>query len=366
MATNTKANWTSATLLKPNTTPLTNDYTISSTVLGTGISGGVVECTSKADGRRYALKRLVDSTNSRREVDLHWRLSTGCGRHIVRVVDVYENPSGGRQCLFVVMELMEGGELFDRIKERNRAGDSQFTEREAAKIVHHICKAVHYLHGHGIAHRDIKPENLLYTSDADDADLKLADFGFAKETSTRLKTPCYTPYYASPEVLDHGKEYDEACDLWSIGVVMYILLCGYPPFTCRTKGALIDTEMKNNIRQATYAFPVKEWAFVSDRAKDVIRGLLKPDAKERPTVETLMEHPWIAQYSSVPATPLGSLEVLSENQSNWSQDRNEWENQMQDMRITCRAPPKLDLSKNLNFVRKHEKEAKEGPEIPTS
>lgn len=136
---------------------------------------------------------------------------------------------------------MEGGELFQRIQDRQ---DGAFTERgliiiwngfsfsfvkpknilEAAQIMHEICVAVKYLHDLDIAHRDLKPENLLYTSPAPNAILKLTDFGFAKETFIKdtLQTPCYTPYYVAPEVLGPEK-YDKSCDIWSLGVIMYIL-----------------------------------------------------------------------------------------------------------------------------------------------
>lgn len=118
---------------------------------------------------------------------------------------------------------MEGGELFQRIQDR-QDGASPFTEREAAQIMHEICVAVKYLHDLNIAHRDLKPENLLYTTPATNARLKLTDFGFAKETFCKdtLQTPCYTPYYVAPEVLGPEK-YDKSCDIWSLGVIMYIL-----------------------------------------------------------------------------------------------------------------------------------------------
>merc|ERR1711997_209026 len=118
---------------------------------------------------------------------------------------------GGQKNLLVVMECMGGGELFNAIKE--------------------ICIAVKFLHDMNVAHRDLKPENLLYSSKDNLGVLKLTDFGFAKETHIRdtLQTPCYTPYYVAPEVLGPEK-YDKSCDIWSLGVIMYILLCGFPPF----------------------------------------------------------------------------------------------------------------------------------------
>lgn len=119
------------------------------------------------------------------------------------------------------MECMEGGELFQRIQDRQ---DGPFTEREAAQIMHEICIAVKYLHDNNIAHRDLKPENLLYSKKGPLGILKLTDFGFAKETFSKdtLQTPCFTPYYVAPEVLGPEK-YDKSCDIWSLGVIMYIL-----------------------------------------------------------------------------------------------------------------------------------------------
>ncbi|XP_063072356.1 MAP kinase-activated protein kinase 2 [Engraulis encrasicolus] len=162
---------------------------------------------------------LQDCTKARREVELHIRASP-CS-HIVRIVDVYENLYQGKKCLLIVMECMDGGELFSRIQDR---GDQAFTEREASDIMKSIGEAIQFLHAINIAHRDVKPENLLYTSKRPNAILKLTDFGFAKETTTHnsLATPCYTPYYVAPEVLGPEK-YDKSCDMWSLGVIMYIL-----------------------------------------------------------------------------------------------------------------------------------------------
>nr|XP_023404126.1 MAP kinase-activated protein kinase 2 isoform X5 [Loxodonta africana] len=161
---------------------------------------------------------------ARREVELHWRASQ-CP-HIVRIVDVYENLYAGRKCLLIVMECLDGGELFSRIQDR---GDQAFTEREASEIMKSIGEAIRYLHSVNIAHRDVKPENLLYTSKRPNAILKLTDFGFAKETTSHnsLTTPCYTPYYVAPEVLGPEK-YDKSCDMWSLGVIMYILEDAHP------------------------------------------------------------------------------------------------------------------------------------------
>nr|ABI64145.1 mitogen-activated protein kinase-activated protein kinase 3 splice variant MK3.2 [Mus musculus] len=203
---------------EPKKYAVTDDYQLSKQVLGLGVNGKVLECYHRRSGQKCALKLLYDSPKARQEVDHHWQASGG--PHIVRILDVYENMHHGKRCLLIVMECMEGGELFSRIQER---GDQAFTEREAAEIMREIGTAIQFLHSRNIAHRDVKPENLLYTSKEKDAVLKLTDFGFAKETTQNaLQTPCYTPYYVAPEVLGPEK-YDKSCDMWSLGVIMYIL-----------------------------------------------------------------------------------------------------------------------------------------------
>lgn len=186
---------------------------------------------------------------------------------------------------------MEGGELFQRIQDRQ---DGAFVEREAAQIMHEICLAVKYLHDLNIAHRDLKPENLLYTTPSQTAILKLTDFGFAKETFIKdtLQTPCYTPYYVAPEVLGPEK-YDKSCDIWSLGVIMYILLCGFPPFYSN-HGLAISPGMKKRIRTGQYDFPNPEWQNVSQSAKDLIKGMLIVDPTGRLTIEQVMKNLWIA------------------------------------------------------------------------
>ncbi|NXD97148.1 MAPK2 kinase, partial [Chaetorhynchus papuensis] len=237
---------------------------------------------------------LQDCPKARREVELHWRASQ-CA-HIVRIMDVYENLYQGRKCLLIVMECLDGGELFSRIQDR---GDQAFTEREASEIMKSIGEAIQYLHSINIAHRDVKPENLLYTSKRPNAVLKLTDFGFAKETTTHnsLATPCYTPYYVAPEVLGPEK-YDKSCDMWSLGVIMYILLCGYPPFYSN-HGLAISPGMKKRIRMGQYEFPNPEWSEVSEEVKQLIRNLLKTDPTQRMTITEFMNHPWIMVSAGV-------------------------------------------------------------------
>jgi len=227
---------------------------------------------------------------------------------------------------------MEGGELFARIQHR---AHNAFTEREAASIMYEICSAVRHLHHLSVAHRDIKPENLLYSKPGAEGVLKLTDFGFAKKTEASavrpLETPCYTPYYAAPEVLGPEK-YDKSCDMWSLGVVMYILLCGFPPFYS-AHGLPMSPGMKKRIRSGQYAFPSPEWDKVSDQAKGLIRGLLKTDPAERLNIDQVMAHAYITGYMKVPETPLCTPAVLSEEKAQWDDVREEMENALATMRV---------------------------------
>ncbi|ELW47752.1 MAP kinase-activated protein kinase 2 [Tupaia chinensis] len=326
---------------------------------------------------------LQDCPKARREVELHWRASQ-CP-HIVRIVDVYENLYAGRKCLLIVMECLDGGELFSRIQDR---GDQAFTERgrkklrsgsslrplaacvcvcirasgctvalvdrvckpngtalqpllpppprvstEASEIMKSIGEAIQYLHSINIAHRDVKPENLLYTSKRPNAILKLTDFGFAKETTSHnsLTTPCYTPYYVAPEVLGPEK-YDKSCDMWSLGVIMYILLCGYPPFYSN-HGLAISPGMKTRIRMGQYEFPNPEWSEVSEEVKMLIRNLLKTEPTQRMTITEFMNHPWIMQSTKVPQTPLHTSRVLKEDKERWEDVKEEMTSALATMRV---------------------------------
>lgn len=136
---------------EPKKYAVTDDYQLSKQVLGLGVNGKVLECYHRRTGQKCALKLLYDSPKARQEVDHHWQASGG--PHIVRILDVYENMHHGKRCLLIVMECMEGGELFSRIQER---GDQAFTEREAAEIMRDIGTAIQFLHSQNIAHRDVK------------------------------------------------------------------------------------------------------------------------------------------------------------------------------------------------------------------
>ncbi|XP_041748354.1 MAP kinase-activated protein kinase 2 [Coregonus clupeaformis] len=338
---------------------VTDDYKISSQVLGFGINGKVLECTNKKTGEKCALKILYDSPKARREVELHWRVSGG--PYIVGILSLYENIHHGKKCLLIIMECMQGGELFSRIQAR---GDQAFTEREGSEIMRDIGTAIEFLHNMNIAHRDIKPENLLYTHQKSNGTLKLTDFGFAKETTLHnlLQTPCYTPYYVAPEVLGPEK-YDKSCDMWSLGVIMYILLCGFPPFYSNT-GQAISPGMKRRIRMGQYEFPKPEWAEVSEEAKQLIHQLLMTDPNDRMTISQFMNHPWINQSMVVPSTPLHTSRVLTEDREMWDDVKEEMTSALATMRVDYDQVKLKDLDTSSNpLLNKRRKKATAGGKL---
>ncbi|XP_073206908.1 calcium/calmodulin-dependent protein kinase type 1 isoform X2 [Lepidochelys kempii] len=201
--------------------------------------------------------------------------------NIVALDDIYE--SGGH--LYLIMQLVSGGELFDRIVEKGF-----YTERDASQLIRQILDAVRYLHDMGIVHRDLKPENLLYYSPDPDSKIMISDFGLSKieGSGSVMSTACGTPGYVAPEVLAQ-KPYSKAVDCWSIGVIAYILLCGYPPFYDEN-----DAKLFEQILRAEYEFDSPYWDDISESAKDFIQHLMEKDPSKRFTCEQALRHPWIA------------------------------------------------------------------------
>eukprot|EP00161_Ancyromonas_sigmoides_P013887 TRINITY_DN358_c0_g1_i1.p2 TRINITY_DN358_c0_g1~~TRINITY_DN358_c0_g1_i1.p2 ORF type:complete len:327 (+),score=164.53 TRINITY_DN358_c0_g1_i1:87-1067(+) len=256
--------------------------------LGTGHFSVVKLATHKEQGKEFALK-IIDKRklgNQKERVLAECDILHSCDHvNIVKLHDIYENENK----LYLVMELVNGGELFDRIVEKG-----SYTEKDAANLVAKICSAVDYLHSKSIAHRDLKPENLLYASAAADAEIKLADFGlstYAAAGSSTLKTACGTPGYVAPEVL-RNKGYGLEVDMWSVGVITYILLCGFPPFYEENTAQLFES-----IMSANYDFPSPYWDEVSQGAKDLIQKLLVVDPKERLTAAQVLKDDWIRNAS---------------------------------------------------------------------
>ncbi|GAB1301536.1 Calcium/calmodulin-dependent protein kinase IV [Apodemus speciosus] len=201
--------------------------------------------------------------------------------HHIKLKEIFETPTE----ISLVLELVTGGELFDRIVEKG-----YYSERDAADAVKQILEAVAYLHENGIVHRDLKPENLLYATPAPDAPLKIADFGLSKivEHQVLMKTVCGTPGYCAPEIL-RGCAYGPEVDMWSVGIITYILLCGFEPFYDE-RG---DQFMFRRILNCEYYFISPWWDEVSLNAKDLVKKLIVLDPKKRLTTFQALQHPWV-------------------------------------------------------------------------
>mmetsp|Transcript_9995 Transcript_9995/g.16068 ORF Transcript_9995/g.16068 Transcript_9995/m.16068 type:complete len:231 (-) Transcript_9995:76-768(-) len=203
----------------------------------------------------------------------------------MKMVDCYEDA----ECVHIVTEKYSGGELFDKIV-ANTTNSGCLSEHRTARIIKSLLKAVAYLHANEIVHRDIKPENILFESNHEDAAVKLIDFGLSRRHERWKEGPMTnsvgTAYYMAPELLE-GK-YDKSCDIWSVGTVVYILSCGYPPFNGET-----DPDIFENIKRGQFEFPARQWSARSDEAKDFIKCLLRRDPRKRFTASEAMCHPWI-------------------------------------------------------------------------
>uniref|UniRef100_A0AAQ4RI44 non-specific serine/threonine protein kinase n=1 Tax=Gasterosteus aculeatus aculeatus TaxID=481459 RepID=A0AAQ4RI44_GASAC len=211
-------------------------------------------------------------------------------------VKVYDN---GKQ-VFMVTELMRGGELLDRILKQK-----SFSEREASAVLHTITKTAEYLHSQGVVHRDLKPSNILYVDESGNPEsIRICDFGFAKQLRANnglLMTPCYTANFVAPEVLKR-QGYDEGCDIWSLGVLLYTMLAGFTPFANGPEDT--PNEILNRIGNGHFSLTGVNWDTVSDAAKDLVSKMLHVDPHQRLTAKQVLKHPWIVQRDKLPSSQL--------------------------------------------------------------
>uniref|UniRef100_A0A7N0UF81 non-specific serine/threonine protein kinase n=1 Tax=Kalanchoe fedtschenkoi TaxID=63787 RepID=A0A7N0UF81_KALFE len=265
--------------------------------LGRGEFGITYMCTDIATGERLACKSIsksklktpVDIEDVRREVEIMKHLPKH--PNIVTLKKTFEDD----HAVHIVMELCEGGELFDRIVARGH-----YTERAAANVTRTIVEVVQMCHKHGVIHRDLKPENFLFANEKETAPLKAIDFGLsifftAGENFTEIVG---SPYYMAPEVL--RRNYGPEVDVWSAGVILYILLCGVPPFWAETEQGVAQA-----IIRSVVDFKRDPWPKVSDNAKDLVRKMLEPDPKRRLTAQEVLDHPWLQNTKKAPDVPLG-------------------------------------------------------------
>jgi len=258
--------------------------------LGTGSFATVKRVVRNSDKAQRAVKIIRKNKLNKEElavvhdeVEIMQKVDH---KHCVKLYEIYETSHK----LYMVMEILTGGELFDRI-----VAKGSYSEKEAAGVTETVAKSLKYLHDIGIVHRDLKPENLIYQDISEEALLKITDFGLAKyrqRGTTALSTACGTPGYVAPEVLE-GKQYCKEVDLWSLGVILYILLCGFPPFYDESTAGLY-----RQIKKGQYEFPDPYWTDISMDAKAVVTGLLTVNPKKRWTPSKLMQTPWVTGDAS--------------------------------------------------------------------
>ncbi|XP_047329805.1 calcium-dependent protein kinase 20-like [Impatiens glandulifera] len=270
--------------------------------LGQGQFGTTFLCVEKATGKDFACKTIAkrkltteeDVEDVRREIQIMHHLAGHS--NIISIIGAYEDGVA----VNLVMELCAGGELFDRIIQRGH-----YTERKASQLARVIVSVVETCHSLGVMHRDLKPENFLFVNQEEESQLKAIDFGLSMffrpgETFTDVVG---SPYYVAPEVL--RKHYGQECDVWSAGVIVYILLSGVPPFWDESEQGIFEQVLKGELD-----FISEPWPSISDGAKDLVRKMLIRDPKKRLTAHEVLCHPWIQVDGLAPDKPLDSA-VLS-------------------------------------------------------
>ena len=289
---------------------VTDVYDIAGAELGTGISGTVRVCTHKATKIQYALKTLqLHQIRSDPEAMMQLKDEIGILKsldhpHIVRLEEVYETPDH----MFLILELCTGGEMLDRL---NSQRGFRYSEKIANGYIKTMVNSIRYVHEHNITHRDLKLENFLLQDQTDEADLKLIDFGLSRhfKKAEKMNVPVGTPYYVAPEVLNGN--YDEKvgrspsplaplfahthpppqCDLWSLGVITYMLLSGTPPFAGNG-----ENEILSRVKKGSYDLNISKFDKVSAHAKDFIKKLLVMDPKKRMSAKQAQEHVWLHDF----------------------------------------------------------------------
>jgi len=272
--------------------PRIDDFYVIGKELGRGAFSVVREGVNRQTQQKVAIKaiktRFIKNKLMFREIEIMKKV----GNHpaILKLFEVYET----KQNLYLVLELVTGGELFDQIVARG-----EYSEKDASNIVRQIISAVGHLHANGIAHRDLKPQNLLCVGTEGD-DIRVADFGLSKMfgEGEYLQTCCGSPEYVAPEVLE-CKPYDKACDLWSVGVITYVLLTGCFPFWDKNNAVLYE-----KIRKVEYGWP--QGKHISAEAKHLIQHLIEKNPDKRYTAEQALQHPWVTGHGLSTAKTLQS------------------------------------------------------------
>ncbi|GAU98029.1 hypothetical protein RvY_09232 [Ramazzottius varieornatus] len=275
-----------------NNSRLTDEYELREEI-GKGSFSVCRKCLHKATGGIYAVK-IVDRTKRDPTEEIEILSRYGSIPNIVKLREVLLE----KDKVYIVMEYLAGGELFDRIFEQK-----YLKENEARDIMKTITEAVATLHEHGVVHRDLKPSNIMYAhadtaSPAPPSSLRIVDFGFAKQLRAEnglLMTPLYTLQYAAPEVLKM-RNYDTACDIWSLGVIFYTMLSGKSPYASGPNDKPESILLR--IESGVLPFHGSAWSHISAEAKDLVTNMLHADPGRRPTARQLLMHPWMKMAPS--------------------------------------------------------------------
>jgi len=260
--------------------------------LGKGGYGKVYEVKNKKTGEIRACKHLSKlsiKNVAKFELEINILIKTD-HPNIIKLYEIFES----QRSLYLVMEECKGGEVFDRIIDHIQRKE-MYSEKDAATIFQQLMCSVEYCHNHCICHRDLKPENLLYLNEGEEEGnpIKIIDFGLSQIfKNRRLSTKVGTAYYVSPEILKG--DYTEKCDIWSAGVILYILLSGDPPFNGPD-----DSSIYAKIANLKFTFPEKKWKNVSNEAKDLICHMICPE-EDRYNAKQVLEHPWLKNASNKP------------------------------------------------------------------
>ncbi|XP_023231727.1 ribosomal protein S6 kinase 2 beta-like [Centruroides sculpturatus] len=263
--------------------------------LGTGSYSVCRRCIHKESGREYAVK-IVNKSKKDCQEEIEILLRYGQHPNIVTLYDVYEDATS----VYLVMELLKGGELLDKILSKKF-----FSEREASAVLEVICRTIKYLNDNGVVHRDLKPSNIVYADQLENPEcLRVCDFGFAKQIRAEnglLMTPCYTANFVAPEVLKR-QGYDEACDVWSMGVLLYTMLAGHSPFANGPN----DTpgEILARIGEGRFELTAGNWTNISSPAKHLVQKMLHVDPKQRYRAGDILNHVWITGRDRLPSVQL--------------------------------------------------------------
>ncbi|XP_062213167.1 nuclear pore complex protein NUP1-like [Phragmites australis] len=288
-------------VLKRKTENLRDKYSLGRR-LGQGQFGTTYLCVERSTGKEFACKSIVkrklvtddDVEDVRREIQIMYHLAGH--PNVISIRGAYEDSVA----VHLVMELCAGGELFDRIVQKGH-----YTERKAAELARIIVGVVEVCHSMGVMHRDLKPENFLFVDQKEEAALKTIDFGLSIffRPDQIFNDVVGSPYYVAPEILK--KKYGPEADVWSAGVIIYILLCGVPPFWAENEQGIFEEVLHGKLD-----FQSEPWPSISEGAKDLVRRMLVRDPKKRLTAHEVLRHPWVQVGGLAPDKPLDSA-VLS-------------------------------------------------------